>query len=330
MSTPILVTGGAGYVGSHTCKSLLKAGYYPVTYDNLSRGNASAVRWGPLEIGELHDQKRLSEVMQRYKPLAVLHFAALAYVGESVKNPGIYYWNNVAGTLSLLEVLRFYKIKKFVFSSTCSTYGVPESVPINETHPQKPINPYGVSKLMVEKILADYDQSYGLNSISLRYFNAAGADPDLEIGELHNPETHLIPLLLNAALNEDNVFTLYGSDYPTKDGTCVRDYIHVCDLAEAHVKALRYLLEGGKTSSLNLGTGVGWSVGEIVKLVQAVTGRDIKFSHGPRRLGDPPVLISDPTQAMSVLSWVPQYVGIREQIYHAWRWAQKVQNSILN
>jgi UDP-arabinose 4-epimerase len=327
MSIPILVTGGAGYVGSHACKALAHAGFLPITYDNLERGHSSAVRWGPLEVGGLHDQIRLTEVMLKYKPVAALHFAAFAYVGESVEKPGAYYWNNVAGTLSLLEVLRVAGIKKLVFSSTCSTFGVPDVVPISETHPQRPINPYGMSKLMVESILADFDTAHGLKSVSLRYFNAAGADPDAEIGELHNPETHLIPLLLLAALDKDRFVTVYGSDYPTRDGTCIRDYIHVADLAAAHVSALQYLIHGGPTCCLNLGTGYGWSVAEVVKVAREVTGEQIRVSYGPRRAGDPPELVADPTRAIALLKWNPRYTNIREQIDHAWRWTQRIPKS---
>ena len=316
----VLVTGGAGYVGSHACKALYNAGYLPVVYDNLVRGNSWAVKWGPLEIGDLHDRVRLEQVLLKYKPVAALHFAAYAYVGESVLNPGEYYWNNVAGTVTLLKALIDAKIKKLVFSSTCSIFGIPASVPIFESHPQLPINPYGASKLMVERILADFDSAHGFKSISLRYFNAAGADPEGEIGEIHEPETHLIPLTLSAAMDELGSLTVFGTDYPTTDGTCVRDYVHVSDLAVAHVLALKYLNEGGLTTCLNLGTGKGWSVAEVIKSTIEVTGKPITVIIGKRRIGDPPALVADPSSAMQVLGWAPQYPHIKTQIDHAWKW----------
>ena len=319
----MLVTGGAGYVGSHTCKALFNAGFLPVVYDSLERGHSWAVQWGPLEVGNLHDRKRLDEVLREYKPVAVVHFAAYAYVGESVLKPGKYYWNNVAGSLSLLNALLDADIKKLVFSSTCSTFGIPDSIPISENHPQRPINPYGASKLMVERILADFDKTHGMKSISLRYFNAAGADPDVEIGEAHEPETHLVPLALIAARGEGSSLTVFGTDYPTADGTCVRDYVHVSDLADAHVLALKYLDAGGSTISLNLGTGKGWSVTEVIKAAEDVTGQPISFSIGQRRLGDPPILVADPTSAMQILGWKPKYPHIETQIEHAWKWLLK-------
>lgn len=320
MKVPVLVTGGAGYVGSHTCKALSQAGYLPIVYDSLERGHRCAVQWGPLEVGSLHDRGRLDEVLLKYKPAAALHFAAYAYVGESVTKPGEYYWNNVAGSISLLEALRVAGVTRLVFSSTCSTFGIPDSVPITEDHPQRPINPYGASKLMVERILADYDRAYGVRSISLRYFNAAGADPDAEIGELHDPETHLIPLALLAAVGRLPSVTVFGSDYPTADGTCIRDYIHVADLANAHVLALKYLEGNGATCCLNLGTGKGWSVAEVIQSALEVTGRPITIINGERRPGDPPALVADPARAMQVLGWMPRYPHIRTQIEHAWRW----------
>lgn len=323
MTVPVLVTGGAGYVGSHACKALSAAGYLPVTFDNLERGHSWAVKWGPLEIGNLADGARLAEVLSKYKPVAALHFAAYAYVGESVEQPEAYYRNNVAGTISLIEALRSSGVGKVIFSSTCSTFGIPDSVPINETHPQRPINPYGASKLMIERMLADFDRAYGMRSVSLRYFNAAGADPDGEIGELHRPETHLIPLLLLAALGKRDSVTIHGTDYATPDGTCIRDYVHVADLAEAHVLALKYLEANGSTSCLNLGTGHGWSVAEVVDAAIAVTGRQFKVDNGPRRAGDPPELVADPALAMRVLGWSPKYPHVRQQIEHAWQWFSK-------
>jgi UDP-arabinose 4-epimerase len=323
MSMPVLVTGGAGYVGSHACKALSQAGYVPVAYDSLERGHRWAVRWGPLEIGALHDRKRLAEVVDRYKPSAALHFAAYAYVGESVANPGLYYWNNVAGSIALLETLRAVGIDKVVFSSSCATFGIPDSVPIAEDDPQSPINSYGWSKLAVEHLLREYDAAYGMRSDSLRYFNAAGADPDGEIGEAHDPETHLIPLVLLAAAGKRASITVYGTDYPTADGTCVRDYVHVTDLADAHVSALRYLEGRGRTRCLNLGTGKGWSVAEVIGAAKAVTGRPIKVINGARRPGDPPALVADPSLAMQLLGWKPRFPEIRTQISHAWHWLSR-------
>ena len=327
--TPVLVTGGAGYVGSHACKALASAGYLPITYDSLERGHERAVKWGPLEVGEIHDAGRLREVLRKYKPAATFHFAAYAYVGESVNRPGLYYWNNVAGTISLLEALREAEVKRFVFSSTCSTFGIPDTVPISESHPQRPINPYGASKYMVERILADYGAAYGMTSVSLRYFNAAGADPENEIGELHRPETHLIPLVLMTALGMRESLTIHGTDYPTKDGTCVRDYVHVADLADAHVRALKYLEAGGSNCALNLGTGRGWSVEEVISTAEEVTGRRIPVVHGLRRDGDPPELVADPALAMKVLGWRPMHPDIGDQIRHAWQWIQSVSRESL-
>lgn len=320
MKSAVLVTGGAGYVGSHTCKALSRAGYQPIVYDNLMRGHRWAVQWGPLEVGDILDRKRLDGVLQKYKPVAALHFAAYSYVGESVLKPSEYYWNNVAGTVSLLNSLVEYGVSRLVFSSTCATFGIPTSVPIREDHPQRPINPYGASKLMIERVLADFDNAYGFKSISLRYFNAAGADPDKNIGEAHDPETHLIPLALLVAAKKIPSLTVYGNDYPTEDGTCVRDYVHVSDLADAHVMALKYLERGGSTSCLNLGTGKGWSVSEVIKSVIEVTGQPIAVVDGMRRPGDPPVLVADPTRAIQVLGWLPKYPNINAQIEHAWKW----------
>jgi UDP-arabinose 4-epimerase len=316
----VLVTGGAGYVGSHACKAISSAGYTPVVYDNLERGHRWAVQWGPLEEGDLHDRKRLAEVLRQYRPAAAMHFAAYAYVAESVAEPARYFWNNVAGSVSLLEALREAGTRQFVFSSSCATFGVPESVPITEDHPQRPINPYGTSKLMVEQVLREYDRAYAMRSVSLRYFNAAGADPDTEIGESHDPETHLIPLVLLAASGKHDSITIHGSDYPTRDGTCVRDYVHVSDLADAHVLALKYLEKSGPTCSLNLGTGRGSSVAEVIAAAREVTGKPIRTISGKRREGDPPALVADAAYAKQVLGWEPRFPGIRTQIDHAWKW----------
>jgi UDP-arabinose 4-epimerase len=318
----ILVTGGAGYIGSHACKALAAGGFEPVTYDNLSRGNRWAVKWGPLEVGDIADEKRLREILDRHQPVAVVHFAALAYVGESVENPNLYYQNNVCGSATLLRTVTRWKSIPLVFSSTCATYGVPEKVPIPEEHPQHPINPYGFSKLVVERILADLDQAYGLRSVSLRYFNAAGADPEGEIGEAHNPETHLIPLVL-AAARDGTAITVFGNDYDTQDGTCVRDYIHVADLAAAHVKALEYLLAGGKTCALNLANSHGSSVLEVIETAQRVCGKSIGVKNGPRRPGDPAVLVGLADRARTLLGWMPTRSALELQIADAWNWMLK-------
>ncbi|WP_297831174.1 UDP-glucose 4-epimerase GalE [Thermomonas sp.] len=320
--TTVLVTGGAGYIGAHACKALARAGYTPVTYDSLVHGHADAVRWGPLEQGDISDRARLDAVLAQWRPAAVMHFAAYAYVGESVENPGKYWRNNVAGTLTLLEALRDHGIGSFVFSSTCATYGVPQRLPLTEDHPQHPINPYGMTKLAVERMLADFDAAHGLRSISLRYFNAAGADPDGETGESHDPETHLIPLVLDAAAGRRAGITVYGSDYPTPDGTCVRDYIHVSDLAEAHVLALRALLAGAGTTAYNLGNGRGFSVREVIDCARSVTGRQIAETPGPRRPGDPPVLVGDAGRIRSELGWAPKHVELAAIVGTAWRWHQ--------
>jgi UDP-glucose-4-epimerase GalE len=303
MSKSVLVAGGAGYIGSHACKALSRAGYRPVVFDNISRGHREAVRWGPLVEGDIADRSRLAAVLDEHQIFAVMHFAAYAYVGESVSDPAKYYRNNLGGTLSLLEAMREAAVDKFVFSSTCATYGTPDGIPIRETAPQLPVNPYGETKLAIERALHWYGRAYGLRSVSLRYFNAAGADPDGEIGELHAPETHLVPLVLQTALGERSHIEVYGTDYPTPDGTAIRDYIHVQDLAEAHLRALEYLLAGGETVAVNLGTGSGHSVREVVRVAEAVSGRRISCRDAPRRAGDPPVLVADPSRAAELLGW---------------------------
>jgi UDP-glucose-4-epimerase GalE len=318
----VLVTGGAGYIGSHACKALAAGGFEPVTYDNLSRGNRWAVKWGPLEVGDIADEKRVREVLDLHQPVAAIHFAAFAYVGESVENPNLYYQNNVCGSVALLRAITQSKPIPVVFSSTCATYGVPAKIPIPEEHPQHPINPYGFSKLVVERILADLDQAYDLRSVSLRYFNAAGADPDKEIGEAHDPETHLIPLVL-AAARDGTVITVFGDDYETEDGTCVRDYIHVADLATAHVKALEYLLAGGKTCAINLANSRGSSVLEVVETAQRICGKAIIVKIAPRRLGDPAVLVGSADRAHNLLGWAPKRSGLDMQIGDAWNWMLK-------
>ncbi|HWE06683.1 MAG TPA: UDP-glucose 4-epimerase GalE [Rhizomicrobium sp.] len=316
----ILVTGGAGYVGSHACCALRAAGYTPVTYDNLSRGFRGLVRFGPFEQGDILDAPRLIEVFERHRPAAVMQFAALAHVGESVEKPLDYYRNNFDGALSLVAAMRSCGVDKLVFSSTCATYGTPDGMPIAETCPQSPINPYGRSKLMVEQALQDASAAHGLRSVSLRYFNACGAHPSGGIGELHRPETHLIPCVLMAASGEIDAIDIFGTDYPTADGTAVRDYIHVCDLADAHVAALRYLEAGGETTALNLGTGRGHSVREIVDSATRVTGCAPASRFAARRAGDPPMLVADATAANRVLNFTPGWTKIDRIVESAWAW----------
>jgi UDP-glucose 4-epimerase len=319
----ILVTGGAGYIGAHACKALAKAGYMPVTYDNLVYGHPEAVRWGPLENGDICDREQLERVMQKYNPSAVMHFAAYAYVGESVQDPAKYYCNNVAGTLSLLESMKRSSIDKIIFSSTCATYGMPAQIPITEKHPQNPINPYGRSKLIIEWILQDFAAAYGLKFVSLRYFNAAGADPDAEIGEDHHPETHLIPLVLDVALGRSDRVEIFGTDYDTPDGTCIRDYIHVSDLADAHVLALEYIHKGGKSDVFNLGNGNGFSVREVIKTAMKITGFNIRCLESERRPGDPSVLIGSSEKIRNNLNWKPSYNSLDTIIDTAWQWHKR-------
>lgn len=319
----ILVVGGAGYIGSHTNKELNKRGYDTVIYDNLVYGHKESVKWGVLEIGDIADEVRLEEVFQKYPIEAVIHFAAYAYVGESVGNPAKYYQNNVCNTVALLEMMRKYNVNTIVFSSTCATYGVPAQVPITEDMPQQPINPYGATKLMVERIMADYHAAYGLNYCCLRYFNAAGADPEGEIGESHTPETHLIPLVLDAASGIRESISIFGTDYPTEDGTCIRDYIHVTDLADAHIRALEYLKKGGESGCFNLGNGNGDSVARVIEAARKVTEKEIKVKMEERRPGDPPALIGSAKKAQQILGWKPQHTNVETIIEHAWKWHEK-------
>ncbi len=325
----ILVTGGAGYIGSHTCKALAQASFTPITYDNLVYGHDWAVQWGPLEIGELENRSSLDQVIQKYQPQAVIHFAAYAYVGESVTDPGKYYRNNVVGSLTLLEAMRDHGIPHLIFSSTCATYGQPIAIPIDETHPQQPINPYGASKLMVERMLQDFEQAHQIQSISLRYFNAAGADPEGELGEEHDPETHLIPLVLQAAAGLRPEIVIFGDDYDTPDGTCIRDYIHISDLASAHVFALKRLQAGAGSNVYNLGNGQGFSVKEVIETAVAVTGHPIPVRVGPRRPGDPAQLISNASRARQDLGWIPQYPELDRIIATAWQWMQHGQPRVM-
>ena len=316
----VLVTGGAGYVGSHACKALAAAGHEPVAYDSLVHGHRDLVRWGPLEGGDTRDRARLDEVLARHSPGAAMHFAAFAYVGESVTDPGKYWDNNVHGSLVLLEALRDHGVGRLVFSSTCATYGEPALVPIPDDHPQWPVNPYGWSKLAVERMLADFHRAHGLRSVALRYFNAAGADPDGETGEHHDPETHLIPLLLDAALGRRPEVTVFGDDYPTDDGTCIRDYVHVTDLADAHVRALDWLAANDAATAFNLGNGRGFSVREVVDCARRVTGREIPTAIGPRRAGDPPQLVGDACWARDELGWRPRLDDLEAIVGTAWNW----------
>lgn len=319
----VLVTGGAGYIGSHACKALAAAGWQPVAYDNLSRGHRAAVRWGPLVEADILDRAALDRAIAQYRPRAVMHFAALAYVGESVSRPGEYYRNNVAGSLTLLEAVRDAGIDRLVFSSTCATYGLPRAALMDEAHPQQPINPYGATKLMVERMLQDFGAAHGLKSIALRYFNAAGADPDGEAGESHEPETHLVPLALDAAAGRGPGLTIHGDGHATPDGTCIRDYVHVSDLADAHVRALATLAAGSPGGAFNLGNGHGHSVREVIESVRRVTGRRIDVRTGPARAGDPPRLVADARRAREVLGWAPRRPSIDEIVASAWRWHQR-------
>jgi UDP-arabinose 4-epimerase len=320
VSTNVLVTGGAGYVGSHACKALAQSRYAPVVFDNLVYGHRWAAKWGPLEVADLKDSWRLVEVLRKYRPVAVLHFAAFAYVGESVTAPAKYYDNNVLGTLNLLQAMRQEDVKTIVFSSTCATYGVPEFLPITESHPQVPVNPYGRTKLVIEGALSDFAAAYGLCYATLRYFNAAGADFAGEIGEDHKPETHAVPLAIAAALGRRQAFDVFGTDYATEDGTAVRDYIHVADLADAHVLALERLLAARESLALNLGTGKGHSVRELVRTVERVSGRRVPTKDAPRRAGDPAILVADPTRALQTLGWKARHPALEEIVRSALDW----------
>ena len=317
----ILVIGGAGYIGSHTVKMLAATGYNPVVLDNLSKGHREAVEQFPFELGDLGDKQRLAEVFKKYSIEAVMHFAAFIEVGESVKAPSKYYHNNVAQVLNLLDALVENNIKYFVFSSTAATFGEPVREKIDETHPQLPINPYGNTKLMVEKMLADFDTAYGLKSTALRYFNASGADDSGRIGESHSPETHLIPLVLQAAAGKRPCIKVFGTDYPTPDGTCVRDYVHVNDLARAHILALEKMVRDNQSERFNLGSGSGFSVAELMKEAKKITGIDFKVETAPRRAGDPAVLVADSTKAQKMLGWQPEY-SLSRIIETAWNWEQ--------
>lgn len=317
--TRVLVVGGAGYIGSHMVKMLGGAGMDVVTYDNLSSGHRDAVLYGKFVEGDLADATRLDEVLATGFE-AVMHFASYIQVGESVRLPGKYYRNNVANTLNLLEAMIARKIPNFIFSSSAAVFGEPRYVPLDEAHPRQPINPYGMSKSMIEDMLPDFDRAYGLRSVCLRYFNAAGADPAGELGERHEPETHLIPLILQIASGRRPHIEVYGRDYPTPDGTCVRDYVHIEDLCQAHLLSLKYLLEGGRSTAYNLGNGDGFSVQQIIEAARRVTGREIKVVDVPRRSGDPARLVADSSRARKELKWMPRYADIESIIGHAWVW----------
>lgn len=323
MTTNVLVTGGAGYIGSHACKALAKAGYTPVTLDNLVYGHRWAVKWGPFVHGDLADGNLLRRVLREYDIKAVMHFAAFAYVGESVQEPGKYFRNNVTNTINLLDAMVETGVENIVFSSTCATYGDPVRIPIDETHPQNPVNPYGESKLFIEKTLHWYDVAHAVRSVSLRYFNAAGADPDGEIGEVHDPETHLIPLVIQTALGQREQVKIFGTDYPTHDGSAIRDYIHVTDLASAHVKAIDKLLAGSESQRINLGTGTGYTVKEVIDTVAKVSGKAVNALEDERRAGDPPELVADAKLANEKLGWVPEYSDLETIVATALKWHQK-------
>ena len=316
----ILVTGGGGYIGSHCCKELYNKGYNPITFDNLVYGHRENVKWGDFYKGDIGNEQDLEPFFEEYKIEAVIHFAAYAYVGESIVDPGKYYTNNLKNTITLLHHLLKKNIKYFIFSSTCATYGNPKKIPLDESHPLFPINPYGRSKRMIEEILQDFNRAYGLKFVSLRYFNAAGADPDSDTGENHDPETHLIPLALDVAVGKSEAIQVYGTDYNTKDGSCIRDYIHVSDLASAHVLALESMLEGKPGGFFNLGTGHGHSVLEVIEQASKISGKEIPYIVTDRRPGDPPILIASNKKAVNELGWKPKYKDLEDIIHTAWNW----------
>ena len=316
----VLVTGGAGYVGSHAAKALARAGFEPVVFDNLSNGHSWSVRWGPLVRGDLADRELLLKTLAGYGIEAVCHFAANAYVGESIGQPRKYFQNNVVNSLNLLDAMLDTGVRQLVFSSSCAVYGEPQQLPIAEDHRQQPISPYGESKWFVEKALRWYGAAYSLQSVALRYFNASGADPDGELGEVHVPETHVVPLAIQTALGQRPHFEIFGTGYPTPDGTAIRDYVHVTDIADAHVKALQRILDHGESMALNLGTGTGHSVREVVAAVERASGRPVKILNSARRAGDPAVLIADGAQAQQVLDWRPRYSDLPGIVESAWRW----------
>lgn len=318
----VLVTGGAGYIGSHACKALAQAGFTPVTYDNLITGWQDAVQFGPFEQGDLLDRARLNEVFAKYNPVAVMHFAALSQVGEAMSEPGKYWSNNVTGSLTLIEAAVAADCLNFVFSSTCATYGEHDNVVLDETTPQHPLNAYGASKRAIEDILRDFEAAYGLRSVIFRYFNVAGADPKAQVGEFHRPETHLVPLILDAIEGKRDALTIFGTDYDTPDGTCIRDYVHVCDLVDAHVLGLKWLQDDKGSRVFNLGTGTGFSVLEVMDAAKAMTNHAVPFNIGPRRAGDCTKLVSGSTRAEQELGWSPTRSTLETMITDAWRWHQ--------
>lgn len=322
MPKHVLVTGGAGYIGAHACKALSRAGYIPVAFDNLSTGWRGAVKFGPLEEGDLLDQERLKDVFMKYQPAAVMHFAALSQVGESMKEPARYWRENVLGAINLVEASVTAGCMRFVFSSTCATYGDQDGITLNEGSDQRPINAYGASKRAIEDILINYEASFGLRHVIFRYFNVAGADPEGEIGELHEPETHLIPLMLDAIEGKRPALTIYGTDYDTPDGTCIRDYVHVMDLVDAHILGLKWLEDGQESRVFNLGTGEGFSVREVVEHSSMVTNRTVPVTEGSRRPGDAVRLVSGSSRAQEELGWSPTRSTLKEMIADAWRWHQ--------
>ncbi|MES2900795.1 MAG: UDP-glucose 4-epimerase GalE [Pseudomonadota bacterium] len=323
MKGTILVVGGAGYIGAQMVKRLVAASYRPIVLDNLSGGRRESVKCGQLVVADVGDAGVLEALMQAFEFDAVMHFASFIQVGESVADPARYYDNNVGNTVRLLSAMVRHKIRRFIFSSTAAIFGEPHYVPIDEKHPKEPINPYGRSKWMVEQILSDFDRAYGVRSSCLRYFNAAGADPDGETGECHEPETHLIPLVLQVASGRRGAINIYGENYETADGTCVRDYIHVADLADAHLLALEALLDGGPSTRYNLGNGAGYSILDVIGAAERVTGSTIKRESGPRRPGDPPVLVADASLAKAQLRWRPQFASLDTIIEHAWQWERQ-------
>lgn len=319
----VLVTGGAGYVGSHACKALKQAGFIPVTFDNLSTGWQEAVKFGPLVQGDLMDRAAVDAAFAQYRPVAVMHFAALSLVGDSMTDPGRYWRVNLGGALNLTEAAVAAGCKKFIFSSTCATYGDQDGVVLDEHTPQQPINAYGASKRAIEDILANFEAAHGLEHVIFRYFNVAGADPEGELGEQHRPEAHLIPLMLDAVAGRRPALTLHGTDYPTPDGTCIRDYIHVTDLVNAHVLGLRWLLNGKGTRSFNLGTGKGFSVRQVIDMARVVTNQTVPIIEGPRRAGDAVSLVSGSQRAEAELGWTPQHSTMEQMIRDAWRWSHQ-------
>jgi len=319
----ILVTGGAGYIGSHVCRALASSGYRPVVYDNLSQGHAWSARWGVLEVGDVLDQPRLETVIRQHAPHAVIHLAGLIAAGDSVADPIPYYRNNLMGTLSLLEAMRSCSVHRLVFSSTAGVYGEPEQVPITEEHPLRPVNPYGATKMMAERLIADAAPAFGLRSVALRYFNAVGAAPEDGIGEAHQKETHLLPLVLDAAAGLRPFIEIYGGDFPTPDGSCIRDFVHVCDLADAHLLALAYMERTPGPEVFNLGSETAASVREVIETARRVTGGIIEVRQQSRRLGDPAVLVADSSRARRLLGWCPGFANLEQQIATAWEWHQR-------